>query len=313
MLDGFCRLRQTRLYTNDFRATEQIGRAYVTYFRPAVLNEALRIAADGAVIAAGCTDLLPATDSQSLTASNGAAVLDLTAIPDLQGIARDQKGLTIGACATWSDVIAARLPPAFDGLKAAAREVGGIQIQNAGTVAGNLCNASPAADGAPPLLTLDATLTVASVDGARTLQLSEFLVGPRQTDLQPGEIVTAIHVPARAIDGFSGFSKLGARHSLVISIAMAAVRLSAAHGVVRQAAVAVGACSPVAVRLTAVEDALAGAPLDRDLPNRVNDAMLAQSLNPIDDIRADAEYRMEAAATLVRRLLADLIPAEAPA
>lgn len=301
------------MYANDFRATEQIGRSTVSYYRPTELSEALRIAADGAVIAAGCTDLLPATESQTLPTALGAVILDLTAVPEMGGLQRDQKGLMIGGSATWTDVLRARLPPAFDCLKAAAGQVGSVQIQNAGTVAGNLCNASPAADGVPPLLTLDATVVVASIEGERVLQLHEFILGPRKTALRPGEIVRGIHVPARAIDGWSGFAKLGARHSLVISIVMAAVRLSAAHGVVRQAVIAVGACSPVAQRITAAEDALAGAPLDGDLPDRVADAMLAECLTPIDDVRADAGYRLDAAATMVRRLVADLVPAEGAA
>ncbi len=122
--------------------------------RPRTLSEAISAAGSGdrVVIAAGCTDLFPATQSQTLTGR----ILDLTSVDGLRGISRAAGGWRIGAATTWTDILRADLPPAFDGLKAAARQVGGVQIQNAGTIGGNLCNASPAADGVPPLLTLDA-------------------------------------------------------------------------------------------------------------------------------------------------------------
>lgn len=293
----------------NWRCVKTDGRANVTYHRPLLLEEALDVAADGAVIAAGCTDLFPATEAQSLEPRDGRPVLDLTAINGLKGVARTPDGVTIGALATWSDVWRAPLPPAFDGLKAAARDVGSIQIQNSGTVGGNLVNASPAADGVPPLLTLDASVELTSKAGQRRLLLQEFLVGPRQTALEQGEILTAVTVPSAAVDGFGAFLKLGARKHLVISIAMAAVRLCAAHGVVTRAAIAVGACGPVASRLVDAEAALSGAPFDADLPDRVSDAMVAGALSPIDDVRGDAAYRLDAAATLVRRAVAQLAPA----
>ena len=108
-------------------------------------------------------------------------------------------GLRIGACTTWSAIRDAALPPAFDALRAAAAEVGGGQIQNAGTIGGNLCNASPAADGVPPLLALDAEVELASAAGTRRLPLAAFLRGPRRTDRRPGEMLTAVLIPAAAL------------------------------------------------------------------------------------------------------------------
>ena len=127
------------------------------YHRPETLGDALALLAETPVtLAAGCTDLFPATELQELPG----AVLDLTAIADLRGVCTTSEGWRIGATTTWSDLIAADLPPAFDMLKQAAGEVGSVQIQNAGTIAGNLCNASPAADGVPPLLALDAVVEI---------------------------------------------------------------------------------------------------------------------------------------------------------
>lgn len=271
------------------------------YLRPDTLDDALAALTGGGLrIAAGCTDLFPATERKILAGP----VLDITGIAALRGIAGDAEGLTIGATTTWSDILRADLPPAFDGLKLAAREVGATQIQNRGTIAGNLCNASPAADGVPPLLTLDAGVVLTSAAGERRVPLSAFITGPRRIDRGEGEIVTAIHIPRAAMAGQSHFLKLGARAYLVISIAMTAARITVENGLVSSAALAVGACGPVATRLGAAERALIGAPLD---PDAVTDDLVAEALSPIDDVRADAAYRLTAAAELMRRTLRALV------
>lgn len=232
-------------------------------------------------------------------------ILDLTAVAALRGIRKEKRAWRIGATTTWTDVLAARLPPAFDALKQAARDVGGVQIQNAGTVAGNLCNASPAADGVPPLLALEASVEITSTTGTRTLPLGEFLRGPRRTALEAGELVAAIHVPAQSPGARSRFLKLGARRYLVISIAMVAVVLDIRNKRVFGARIAVGACSGVAQRLPALENALAGAPANAHLGEIAQPGQL-DPLNPIDDLRASAAYRRDAALTLVRRVLNEL-------
>jgi CO/xanthine dehydrogenase FAD-binding subunit len=262
-----------------------------TYARPLCLPEALTALAGGARVLAGGTDLYPGAGLLG-------DVLDITAIPDLQGIACDT-GLRIGGATTWSQIAEADLPPACAALQQAARAVGGRQIQNAGTVAGNLCNASPAADGLPPLLVLGAEVELASVRGVRRLALADFVLGPRKTALLPDEILVAVHLPQTALAGRSMFSKLGARAFLVISIASVAVRLVVSGGAVTQAAVAVGACSAVAQRLPLVEAALIGLSVNK-LDGAVHPDDLA-TLRPIDDLRATAGYRLDAACALVRR------------
>lgn len=271
-----------------------------TYARPETLAEALALLGEtGPRIAAGCTDLFPATERKILPGP----ILDITAIKALRGIEQTAEGLRIGATTTWSDLIKADLPPSLDGLKLAAREVGASQIQNRGTLAGNLCNASPAADGVPPLLTLDASIELRSVSGTRHVPLRDFLIGPRQTDRRDDELLTAITVPAAALGGDSHFLKLGARRYLVISIAMVAARLRIEDGAVAEAAIAIGACGPVATRLPDAEAALFGHAPDAA---RIRDAMVADAIAPIDDMRADAGYRQMAAAELVRRTVAGL-------
>ncbi|MCL5777769.1 FAD binding domain-containing protein [Limibaculum sp. FT325] len=265
------------------------------YERPGTLDEALALMAVGQWrILAGGTDLYPATARPGLPGP----ILDIGALPELRGIARTPEGWRIGAGVTWSEAIGADLPPAFAALAEAGREVGSVQIQNAATVMGNLCNASPAADGVPALLVLDAEVELASEAGRRRLGLSDFILGNRRTAREAGEIAVAIHVPAAAVAGGSAFEKLGARRYLVISIAMAAARVVVADGRVAAAALAVGACSEVARRLTAVEAALVGQPADAP---RIDPAAVAAALDPIDDVRATAAYRREAAAEILRR------------
>lgn len=270
----------------------------VALFRPRTVQDAVAIAARGGVtLMAGCTDLFPATRAQNLRGP----VLDLTAVEGLRGIARDGAGWRIGATTTWADIARADLPGAFDGLKAAARAVGAAQIQNAGTLGGNLCNASPAADGVPPLLTLDASVELVSSAGRRVLPLADFLTGPRRTVLAPGEVLAAVLVSESAGQGV--FLKLGARSSLVISIVMVAARLVVNGGRVTAAALAVGACSAVATRLPAQEAALIGAPAAAAVA-RIDAGLITPALSPLTDIRADAEYRRGAAVTLLRRAVA---------
>ncbi|MFU8866092.1 MAG: FAD binding domain-containing protein, partial [Rhodobacterales bacterium] len=202
-------------------------------------------------------------------------------------------------------VIRADLPPAFDGLKAAAREVGSIQIQNAGTLAGNLCNASPAADGVPPLLTLGAVVELSSTTGTRLMPLGDFLQGPRKTARLPGEMLTALLIPDQPQAAQGAFLKLGARHYLVISIAMVAAVVTVDRGRIAQAAVAVGSCSATAQRLPALEADLTGSRVDEvraSGPALISPAHLVP-LSPIADVRGSADYRMEAAATLIARVV----------
>jgi len=268
------------------------------YARPGTVEEALDLLGDGVWrILAGGTDFYPSLGDRPVRCN----VLDVTALSGLRGIRETDNGFVFGATTRWADIAAATLPPAFDALRQAAREVGSIQVQNAGTLAGNLCNASPAADGVPALMVLDAAVEVRSREATRHLGLSDFILGNRRTALRPGEMVTAVIVPKRAAHGRSAFVKLGARRYLVISIAMAAARIVAApDGTITDAAVAVGACSAVAQRLGFLEDALVGRSIGADLGEAVHASDLA-ALTPIDDVRGSADYRREAALEIVRR------------
>lgn len=268
------------------------------YAQPTTIDEATRaMAAEGAMALGGGTDVYPAHVGRPLVRP----LVDLSRVEGLRGITAAAHGIRIGAATTWTDIIRAPLPPAFDGLKAAAREVGSVQIQNRGTIAGNLCNASPAADGVPPLLSLEASVELASAQGRRVLPLSSFITGYRRTALAPGEIVTAVLVPQPSPAARAGFVKLGARRYLVISILMAAAVVERdGQGRIARAAVAVGAASPVAQRLPALEADLLGL---AGRPSAVVEPRHLAGLAPIDDVRATASYRLEAALAAVGQAL----------
>jgi len=264
-----------------------------TYLRPTALSDALAaLHARPRTLIAGGTDHYPTR----VTWEPDEDILDLSALYALRGIVQAGGTWRIPALATWTDLIETPLPPLFDGLRAAAGQVGGWQIQNAGTLVGNICTASPAGDGIPALLALDACVELASTAGTRTLPLQGFVLGPRQTARRPDEMVTALLVPDRVAR--SVFHKLGARRYLVISITMAAVTLGQhADGRISHARVAVGSCGPRAVRLPALEAALLGA---HPHPGLVQPPHL-QPLSPIDDVRGPASYRLDATLELLRR------------
>ncbi len=255
-------------------------------------------------VLAGGTDFYPAHVGRPVESD----ILDITRVAQLRGVHDEGNLFRIGATVTWSELIATPLPPQFEGqftaLRAAAREIGGVQIQNAGTVAGNLCNASPAADGVPPLLALGARVELASQRGVRQLALTDFIVGNRNTLRRADELVTAVLIPKWRAGTRSVFLKLGHRRYLVISIAMVAVALSVDEAArITLAGVAVGACSAVAQRLSALEARLIGRPAADAAALVTADDF--KHLTPIDDVRGSAAYRLDAAVTLVRQALAE--------
>jgi CO/xanthine dehydrogenase FAD-binding subunit len=271
------------------------------YLKPKTLDEAVSLlAAGGSQILAGGTDFYPALGDK--------LPLDVSALREIRGISIGADHIRIGGLTTWTEVIRTPLPHCFDALKAAAREVGSVQIQNRGTVAGNLCNASPAADGVPPLLALDAVVELVSAAGRRQMPLAEFIVGNRKTSLRPDEILSGILIPRTVENAASAFLKLGARRYLVISISMVAALIQSDDtrrddvGRVAEARVAVGSCSARARRLGDLEKELVGLPCAPGIGDAVTKAHLSP-LSPIDDVRATAEYRHDASLVLVRRAL----------
>ncbi|MCK5900797.1 FAD binding domain-containing protein, partial [bacterium] len=148
------------------------------YLRPDNLEDALlTLTEQPCTLLAGGTDFYPARVGKKITEN----VLDLSGIRGLRSIQETEEGFLLGALTTWTDIVDYDLPSAFDGLKQAAITIGGIQTQNAGTLCGNICNASPAADAVPNLMTLDAEVKLKSLRESRSLPLEEFILGNRKT------------------------------------------------------------------------------------------------------------------------------------
>lgn len=280
-----------------------------SYLRPTTVTEATEALARArdegrpGTVVAGATDHYPGRVGRVIDDD----VIDIAGIEGLRRIEAVDGGWWIPALATWTDLATEPLPPLFDGLRRAALAIGGRQIQNRATVVGNLVNASPAADGTPNLLVLDAVVTLASVRGARRVSVADFVTGNRTTVREVDELVTGLFVPTPDPAARSTFLKLGSRAYLVISIAMVAAALAVdATRRITAVRVAVGACSPVARRLPELEIALLGRPAAPGIGATVRSEHLA-GLSPIDDVRGSAVYRREAAETLVRRALEDLV------
>lgn len=251
------------------------------------------------MIMAGGTDIYPALVGRFPTST----VIDITGVDELGGLAAvDDHGrqwLRIGATTTWTALAEADLPSECRALQQVARMIGAAQVQHVGTVAGNLCTASPAGDGIPVLLALQAEVELRSRRGLRRLTIDRFITGYRQTALAVDELITAVLVPLPGAGSRSAFVRCSTRSSLVISLAMVAVAVHRdPRGAIDDVAVAVGACSPVARRMRAVEQAvLAG----RRGGWTADDLA---GLAPIDDIRCSAAYRIAVVPTLITDALA---------
>ena len=272
-----------------------------SYFRPDNLEEALdSLSEQPLTLLAGGTDFFPARVSKPIKEN----VLDITGISSLRSIKNSDEGIKFGALTTWTDVVKANLPPAFDGLKKAAVTIGGVQTQNAATICGNICNASPAADSIPNLMALDACVKLQSSDHTRILPLEEFILGNRKTARKTNELVSEIIIPYPKENSCGNFIKLGARAYLVISIVMVGVVAELDEsGKVLNLSIAIGACSPVAKRLRLLEKEAVG----RNIKSIKILPKYLELLEPIDDVRATAIYRKKVVPELVQRAIKGVI------
>lgn len=248
------------------------------FLDPATLGDALRMLRDeGSVVpVAGCTDLYVSLNFGTL---NQTSFMNLWRLDELRGIDKRQDGLRIGALTTYTDLMQSRLVNReLPMLVAAAREVGGVQIQNRGTLGGNVANASPAGDTLPVLAAADADVELRSAAGTRIVPFTTFYAGYRKTVAHPDELIVAFHIPP--VRGRQWFRKVGTRAAQAISkVVMAGVAGS-------ETRVAVGSVAPTVLRLKKTEAALAKG---RSIAHVQR--VLGEEIAPIDDIRSTAEYR----------------------
>jgi CO/xanthine dehydrogenase FAD-binding subunit len=257
-----------------------------TLRRARTLDGALAVLRDepGTVPIAGCTDVFVALQFGQ---KPGTAYLDLTPLKALRRITERDGRLVIGALATYTDLQGSRLvKQRLPMLVEAARLVGGIQIQNRGTVGGNLANASPAGDTLPVFAAAEAEVVLRGLDGERRVPFTAFYTGYRASVRKPDELITAVEVPA--VEGKQWFRKVGTRAAQAISkVVFAGVRGATPK-------LALGSVGPTVVRLPRTEKALGSGSLEHAL------AELAREISPIDDLRSTADYRRQVAANLVR-------------
>lgn len=257
----------------------------LTLARPRTLTAALRMMADERLTPlAGCTDVYVGLQFGTFTSRR---FIDLWPLDDLRGIARRGKALRIGALTTYTELIASPLVQRHvPMLAAAAREVGGRQIQHRGTLAGNIANASPAGDTLPVLAAANAQVILQSLRGTREVDFTRFHTGYRSSVLEPDEIIVAIEIPP--IPGRQWWRKVGTRRAQAISkVMMAGVRGD-------EVRVAIGSVAPTVVRVPRTEAALAAG-----RPIAEAQAMLLDEVTPIDDVRSTAEYRRAVSANLL--------------
>ncbi len=260
--------------------------------RPLRLKDALLIRQHEAPITpiAGCTDVYV---HLQFGQPPGSRYLSLEGLQELRYIKRDGAVLRIGALTTYTDIIrSAEVARTIPILQQAAREIGGIQIQNRGTIGGNIANASPAGDTLPVLAVAEATIVLLSTTGERRVPFLEFYTGYRKSVMRDDELITAIEIPP--IDGSQWFRKVGTRAAQAISKIVVA-GIGSAHP-----RIAVGSVAPTVIRLQKTEAALAGGAT-------ASEAQLVaeQEINPIDDLRSTAEYRRRVLGNLVARWWSD--------
>lgn len=258
----------------------------LSLLRPAALADALHMLRDEGPLMplAGCTDVYV---NLHFGLAKEQRYIDLWPIPELRGIAADGSTLRIGALTTYSELIkSALVRRRIPMLVAAAREVGGRQIQHRGTIGGNIANASPAGDALPPLAAADATIVLRSASTERKIPVTEFFTGYRQTMRHADELIVAVEIPK--IEGRQYWRKVGTRRAQAISKVMCA----AVRGPVVK--IALGSVAATVVRLQETEHILSSRGSLADAQ-----AALKREIAPIDDVRSTADYRREVSANLL--------------
>lgn len=272
----------------SFHAPESIAQAV-----------ALLAADPGARVLSGGTDLIVQMRSGRIAPST---VIDLKRIAGLTGVRRLGEGFAIGAATPCSALKAdAALAAAWPGVVEAANLIGSVQVRNRATMAGNLCNASPAADSVPALIAAGASVVIAGPSGTRELAVADLPQGPGRTGLTAGEFVAEIRLPARPAGGGDAYLRLTPRTEMDIAVVGCGVALALdGSGTCTAARIALGAVAPTALLVEAAGAALVGSRLDEAALAAMEQAVRA-ACRPIDDKRGPAAYRTAMAGVLARR------------
>jgi CO/xanthine dehydrogenase FAD-binding subunit len=278
-------------------------RAYVPEYdlvAPATLSDALALVADHCRPIAGGTDLMVLFDAGKLVHRR---LVSLHALADLRGIATSVDHVTIGALATYTEIQRNQtLQREFPLLVRAASWTGAVATQNRGTLAGNIANASPAADSPPALLAYDAELELISTRGSRWVPYQTFHTGYKTTVLQPDEIIAHIRLPRKAAGCVQYLRKVGTRRAQAISKIALAGLVQLNDGKISRVRIALASVAPTPLRCIATERLLLGRTLGSALIDEAR-AKLSDEIAPIDDIRSTRDYRRQVAANLLAEFL----------
>jgi len=274
------------------------------YFAPTSLDEALSLLkehGDGVKLLAGGTDLLV---QMKEAGRHPSAVVSLHALPELRSIDANGSGLRLGGGVDmWTIAANAEIRRRYTALAEGAGVLGSVQTRNMATVGGNVCNAAPSADTAPPLVVLNAVAEIAGPDGRRELPVGELFAGPGRTVLAPQEIVVAFRLPAPPAHTGSVYQRHTPRKIMDIAVVGVGIRLTLdGKGSIADARVCLGAVAPTVIRAGEAEDALIGQTPSADVFARA--AELAQhAARPISDVRGSAEFRRYLVGAMTKRCL----------
>ena len=266
------------------------------YYKPQTLDEVLKLLneLDEAKVIAGGTDLLI---DMRIGRYRPKSIIDINDLSELKYIIDDGNRIRIGALTRlqeliYSEIIKEKLPILYE----AVYHMASWQIRNMATIGGNLCNASPAADTAPPLMVLEAKLRVINIEGERTIDIREFFLGPRKTLLKGNELLKEIIVPVHKDYGYS-YMKLGRRNSFTLSIVSVASLVKVENNIFSDVRIALNSIAPTPIRAVSVEKYLVGRKVTIDSIKAAS-KLVIKDISPITDIRATAEYRKDMAIIL---------------
>ena len=276
------------------------------YIKPKRIDEALDLLGESnngdVKVYAGGTDVIPRLKSRLIQTPK--VLIDLKGIPELDHIQYDEKeGLRIGALATISSVAhSPQVRENFGILSQAAGSIASTQVQNRGTIVGNICNAVPSADSAPALLCLGAKLSCVSSRGERLIDLEDFFTGPNQTALNPDELVKEIRIPIMPLQSKGVYIKLSPRSRMDLAVVGVGAVVAQDNGLIKEVKIALGAVAPIPMRAKRAEDVLKGEKVRAETVLKAAETASAES-EPIDDHRASAEYRKMMVEALVKRAI----------
>ena len=281
------------------------------YFEPTTLEEAVSILGEheNAKVLAGGTDLIISMRDGKIAPTH---VVNIKRIPGLDAIGADEGGLRIGALTTIGVIDnSALVRNAFPMVAEAAHALGCLQVRNRATLGGNLCNSSPSADMAPPLIVLGATAKIVGPRGERKVPLEDFFTGPGKTVLAEDEILTELWVPNSAVNSHGAFVKQGPRTAMDIAVVNAAGVFVMKGKICTDARMVLGAVAPIPLRIKKSEAAIRGREVDEKNVRKVAETA-AEECRPISDVRGSEDYRRQIVNVLVRRLFAEALHSQLP-